>query len=367
MRHELCDSLHELIAPETLTVLTGEPIASVCRQPFVGGHSASGSRFVALETNGGRGPRLVVKQTSPEWDWIARATADERGREAVVWAMGLLDRLPPEIVHPVVACAHDGAGWAILMRDVSAALIPESIWTSGERISRADHRRYLDAFAALHATFWRETPATPDLEDALCSPPHLYTSLSPETGRIEANHPNPVVREIREGWELFWPLVEPDVAVLLQGLLRDPAPLCNALARYPQTLVHGDLRSANLGMLRTGRTRPRVVLLDWHFVGRSVPATDLAWYLALFGPLMPETKHASIAWYRECLHRRLGNDFDHTWWQPQLELSLLGLLVRMGWSFGCLLTLPEYAGYHTWAREELAWWSAQARTGARWL
>nr|MBA3414134.1 phosphotransferase [Chloroflexia bacterium] len=295
MRHEPYATLDELLAPETLSRLSGSAVTSVRREPFVGGHSASGSAFLALATNEGCGPRFVVKRSSPACDWIVRATGDIRGREVLVWTSGLLDHLPPEITHPVLACARDGTGWAILMRDVADDLIPGSASTGGEPIGRADYGRYLDGLAALHAAFW-ETPRLADPDLGLCSPWHLYTTLSLETGRREAAHPNAVVRELWEGWELLATLIAPELADLLDRLATDPGPLCTALARYPQTLVHGDPRVANLGIERTPRRR--VVLLDWHFVGPSIPGKDLAWFLGNMGPRLPATREETIERYR---------------------------------------------------------------------
>ena len=82
-RHELLPSLDELLEPRTLSQLVGAPIATVRRAPLLTAHSTSGSRFLAVGTNDGRGPRFVVKLVSPEWDWVMRATGDDRGREAL--------------------------------------------------------------------------------------------------------------------------------------------------------------------------------------------------------------------------------------------------------------------------------------------
>ena len=124
MGHTPFASIDELLAPEILSRLVGSAITSARRLPFTGGHAASGSHLLAIETNGGDGPRFVLKCVSPEWDWIMRATEDHVGRETLAWTSGLLDRLPPEAAHPIVACAHNGAGGTILMRDVGDTLFP---------------------------------------------------------------------------------------------------------------------------------------------------------------------------------------------------------------------------------------------------
>jgi hypothetical protein len=361
MRHEPLASLDELLAPATLTFLCHEPIRTVRRAPFTGGHSASGSSFLAVETNDGDGPRFVVKLSSPECDWIVRATGDELGRAVLVWASGLLDRMPPEIVHPVVACARNGSGWAILMRDVSDSLIPDATGTT--LISRADHRRYLDSLAALHVAFWDDAVVAP--ASGYSRPANLYRATSPQTGRREADHPNAVMGRLRGGWEAFWTLVAPDVADLLRRLFDDPGPLCTALARYPRTVVHGDPRAANLGIMR--KPRSRVVLIDWHFVGVVPPGVDVAWYLCACGPQLPVARETTIAWYRDRLAYRLGSRFDEAWWRPQMELSLLGQLMRGGWWLAMDAVHEPSAAVRAWNRAELAWWCERAREGARWL
>ena len=363
MHREPLASLQMMLAPEMLMHVSGERIDSVRCAPFTGGHSASGSSFLSVETNDGRGPRFIVKRSSPASDWIVRATGDELGREVLVWTSGLLDRLPAEIVHPVIACAHDeGGGWAILMRDVSDALILEPLGSSP--ISRSDHRRYLDALAALHVAFWDDAAAA-DPALGYCSPAHLYTAFSPETGQREIDHPNEVVSVLREGWDLFWTLVEPDVADLLRQLFEDPGPICAALARYPQTLVHGDPRAANMGIAL--EPKPRVVLIDWHFVGAATPGVDVAWYLWAFGVRLPVARETTIAWYRDRLAHRLGSCFDASWWQPQMELSLLGQLMRGGWGIAWDAVHDPSAELRAWNRQDISWWSEQARAGARWL
>jgi hypothetical protein len=362
MRRTSFPTLDDMLAPEALSRIVGCPIVSARRRPFVDGHSASGSSFLAVETNDAQGPRFVVKLSSPACDWIVRATEDFRGREVLVWESGLLDRLPPEITHPVIACARAREGWAILMHDVSDQLIPDPL--AETPIREVDHRHYLDALAALHAAFWEQSfLAEPSL--GYCSPSHRYTVFSPATGERESEHPNEVLRWIREGWAALWGVIEPDVAALLCGLLGDPAPLCAAMARYPQTLLHGDPRTANIGI--TAEPPPRVVLLDWHLVGPGAPGVDLAWYLTRIAPRVAMSNETSIACYRAALARRLGNRFAEEWWRPQMELSLLGEMLRRGWMHGEIIARHPSAGVRARARESLQWWSERAREGAWWL
>lgn len=362
MRHEPFTSVEEFLAPDVLSALVDAKIDSVRRLPFTGGSSASGSSFLAVETNDGQGPRFIVKLSSPACDWIVRGTEDEIGREVLVWSTGLLDRLPPEITHPVIACARNGEGWAILMHDVSDSLLPDPMGHTP--IDPVDHRRILDALAALHAAFWERTQ-TVDPGLGFCSPWSRYTVFSPATGEREAAHPNPVARQISAGWELLWSLIELDIVEMLRRLVDDPQPLCTAQARYPQTLIHGDPRVANLGIMP--EHEPRVVLIDWHLAGPGVSSVDLAWYLGDVGSKSPVGRETAIAWYRESLAQRLGNRFDESWWQPQLELSLLGELVRSGWSYAWHASHDPNAVIRDGMRHGLRWWSERAREGARWL
>jgi hypothetical protein len=295
-----------------------------------------------------------------------RATDDRLGREALAWTSGLLDRLPPEVTHPIVAAARDGDGWAILMHDVTDALFPPHDPYIGAPIGEADHASFVDALAALHATFWEE-PKADNPMPGLCNPEDRYRAFSPETGRREGNGTDVYPRIIREGWDLLPPLVDPAVANLIVGLASDPRPLTAAQARYPQTIVHGDPRPPNLGRLATGTSAPSVVLLDWHFVGRGIPGVDLTWYLYTTGPGRSLSHEAVIGRYRERLARRLGSRFDEGWWRPQLELSLLGQMVRCGQDMAWAAVRHDSAAVRAWARETLVWWSKQALAGARHL
>ncbi len=165
---------------------------------------------------------------------------------------------------------------------------------------------------------------------------------------------------------MFSSLVAPDVARLVRALVTDPTPLCNALRRYPRTLVHGDWRHANTGVLQGNP--PRIVLLDWQLAAVTPPAVELGRALNTNSVLLPESKEATIARYRDRLAARLGARFDDSWWEPQIALGLLGGFVQDGWAIALKATNWEIgADARDHWRADLDWWSLQAQEGARWL
>lgn len=401
MLHPLDESVEAMLTPERLSVLAGQAISEVRRVPLWADYAKSGSRLSLVETtiparqqtrtshgapgDGGLpdsspGPCFVLKQISSAWDWQMRATDDRLGRAVTLWQQGMLDRLPAEIEHAVVACAVDEpppatdhgrgsiqpSGWAILMRDFRGLMLPYA------RFSFEDNAFFLEAMAALHATFF-EARELVDPGLGLCQLPQVYGIFSPATGWREAGLADEVPKRILEGWALLPSLVEPDVATVILDLLEDPGPLCAALARYPHTLVHGDWRHANQGLLTaeagaaSGPPR-RLVLLDWQLAAVGPPAIDMGRCLATNSALLPGTKEETIAVYREQLASRLGSRFNDAWWQPQLELGLLGGFLQDGWAVALKATHWHIGAdaRDRW-RADLQWWSQQVRAGLRWL
>jgi len=348
-----------MLAPESLSMLAGQPVTSVRRTPLQAEYAKSGSHLMAVETNNGQGPRYILKHILPAQDWQIRATDDQHCRSVSLWQYGFLDRLPPQIEHAIVACALDGEGRAILMEDVSITLLPYS------RLSVADNELTLNAMAALHATFFEATELN-DPALGLCTLQHVYTMFSPQTGWREAGGSDEIPRRILEGWELVKTLVEPDVAGIVETLLDDPTPLCEALNRYPQTLIHGDWRHANQGLRRGEQTR--VILLDWQLAAVAPPSVELGRYLGTNSALLPVSKEETLAYYRQRLAHRLGPRFDEDWWQPQLEVGLLGGFIQDGWAIALKATHWHIGtGARDHWQADLRWWSEQVRAGAGWL
>jgi hypothetical protein len=348
-----------MLVPERLTRFAGEPIADAHVVPLPDVDSKSGSSILAVETNGGAGPRFVLKRISLEADWIMRATEDWRCREVSLWQTGTLDRLPHEIEHAVLAAALDGSGWALLMRDVGDTLIS---WADQPETPLApdDNAAVLDSLAALHTSFW-EASSVPATDLGLCSLRNRYTVMSPSSAR-KWQLPYAWPRWLTDGWQQLRDFVTADVAVVLYALLENPEPLCAALRRYPHTLIHGDPRVTNIGLIREADAG--IVLLDWALAGIGPPGIDLAWYLA---DLIPPTSYDdAVADYRESLARRLGTRFAEDWWLPQLELSLLGCILQFGWAIAEQMSLGYPQMVLHWSLHG-DWWCEQVRRGARWL
>jgi hypothetical protein len=339
-----------------LAALTGRPVSDARLVALPAPESAySGSRLLAVETNGGIGPRLLVKRIAPAWDYFMRVTDDERGREMLAWHTGLLDRLPPELGHAVLACAHDGDGWAILMRDVGPSLLARRAV-----VSATDHAAILDGMAAFHATFWEQT-ALVDPEQGFNHPWHHYHIISPAAALRDPDPSGVMPRIVRDGWDALPALVGDELAGTLLALATDPGALLAAFARYPRTVVHADFRHANIGVERL--PGPRAIVLDWALIGPGPATLDVIWYLIHLGSRSPAAVEDSLATYRRQLAMRLGARFDERWWQPLLELGYLGGLIRYGWIAARALHVARDEAARARIQAEMAPWIARARLG----
>ncbi len=329
-----------------MTELTPRPVArsvdelldrATSRVPMVAADSKSGATFERVEIDG---ERYVLKHVSLDDDWIARAMGDVGTSTVRVWSSGLLDLVPDCIDHTYAGAALEGSRGAVLMRDVGSLLVPE-----GETpVSEDDHVAFLDHLAALHAAFWGwndDVGLTPFSNRFFLFSPWM---IACEQAR---GFPQPVPVIARDGWERLSNL-SPGVAAILEPLCLDPSPVVAGLEATPPTLVHGDSKMGNLGRHPDGRT----ILIDWALPGQSVGGMELAHYLALNRARIPEgfTPEMTIAEYRAALERR-GIDTG-AWWERQLGLSLLGIMVLLGWEKA--LGPPE----------DLAWWEQRVLEGA---
>ena len=105
------------------------------------------------------------------------------------------------------------------------------------------------------------------------------------------------------------------------------------LSRLPQTLIHGDIRRANVAALPSGG----ISLFDWDFAAQAPAAADLAWYWLLhfwcYPPgdgLAPEDREPLRAYYVQRLNEELGGRLDLQAFERAWELSWLKVLAQVG-------------------------------------
>jgi len=313
------------------------------REPFRTADAKSGSHFERVEVDG---ERCVLKLMHVDDDWIARSLGDVGCRALRMWTSGMLDAFPPCVDHAVVGAAaglgRHGWGAALLMHDVGGRLVPPGDEPVGPEL----HAAFLDHMAALSARFWgwRDTVGlTPAVT--------RWTFFGDAMLAIERARgwPDAVPPIAARGWARFAERAPADVAAVVADVRAAPWALAEAVAATPATFLHGDWKMGNLGSHLDGRT----IALDCAYPGEGPACNELAWYLAVNRARLPEPKEDAMARFRRRLEAH-GVATDG-WWERQLDLCLLGAVVQFGWE----KALGD--------EDELGWWCARAREGARWL
>jgi hypothetical protein len=289
------------------------------------------------------GEPFIVKHVHVDGDWTMRFNGDIGCHPAQVWQSGLMDVVPERIDHGVVGVAaglgRNGWGAAILMRDVSAAMVPPG----DDLLDLDQHVSLIDDLAALSARMWgwSDDVGLVPLDSRWTWFNHA--SLAVEEAR---GWPDPVPKIASHGWQKFEQHAPRDVFDVIDSLRWDPAPLVASVRSTPLTFVHGDWKLGNLGTTADGHT----VLIDWTYPGESPCCYELTWYLAINRARMPMSKEDTVDRFRSSLERA-GIDTSR-WFERQLSLSFLAALVVFGWE----KALGDGDG--------LGWWCDRAREGA---
>ena len=317
------------------------------RQPFVNPDGRSAAAFERVWIHD---VPHVVKYLHLDHDFTMRVSGDLACRPVRAWAAGLLDAAPSLVDHAIVGAAvgygRNGWGAALLMRDVSAELLP-----SGEApIPPDQHATFVDHVAGFCAATWgwRDDPAS---GPGLLPYPARWAWFGHAAidGERALGWPEHVPRLAAEGWLRFAERAPAELARLVDDLRHDVSPLAGKLRETPSCLLHGDVKASNAGLAGDGRT----VLIDWAYVGEGPACHELAWHLALDRARLPVSKEATSEAFRLALGRH-GVE-TAPWWDRQLGLCLLGAVVQFGWE----KALGD--------ADELAWWCDAALAGATWL
>jgi len=309
------------------------------RSPVQFDDSKSGARFERVVLDG---EHFFVKHVDLRDDWIMRQTGDVGCIPVRVWESGAFDLLPASIDHATVGAAREGARGAVLLRDVGEWLVRPG----DDPIDADRHLLFLGHLAELHAGTWGWHD-----DVGLLPAANRYSFFGPAALACEGElgFPSPVPRIATEGWRRLDD-ASPELADALRPLRDAPWPLLDALAETPTAFLHGDTKLANVGTRPDGRT----ILIDWSQTGEGPPLAEIVHQLALNRARIPPelARDATVDAYRAGLERH-GVD-TAPWFERQLALCLVGVMLQLGW---------EKAFDET--GRELAWWRDRTVDTAR--
>jgi hypothetical protein len=292
--------------------------------------------------DGGRVSRGVFSLRSDAGAFVLQRCGAERWRaelfgmtynEPALWLCGATRALPAPLACPTIDVAFDadhGECW-MLMDDVSHGIAPRGSF------DEAGCRRLLETTARLHAHYW-------DRDDELAALPLL--SLEQHTriftdpcaavgGRLEAAR---WIEQVLDKVTLFRTYVPVLLDVLGSAdadfyldLCQHPQRWFGPLSRAPKTLIHGDLRRANIALLAS-----TVTLFDWDFASRAPAAADIAWYAFLhfwcYPPRdgrTPAEREPLLSYYRQRLAAELGPRFHEPAFERAWQLSWLKAFAQL--------------------------------------
>ena len=138
----------------------------------------------------------------------------------------------------------------------------------------------------------------------------------------------------------------------------------------PSTLIHGDLKLANVGIASDGALE----LIDWQMVSVAPLAVELGWFLVSNVASLPLPPDEILERYRSKLRDAVaGNEKDRGWagadptldWDAQVDAAILvGLLLR-GWRKGADTEAGVVHASGVSAGDDLAWWCERAVEASR--
>ena len=299
----------------------------------------SGARITSIEQGD---QRYILKRLRRDDDWIMRVTDDISGREAQFAGSPLLARVAASVGVPSLDGSYDGDGWAVLMRDIAALLVPDEVV-----LSDAELDVVLSRLAALHADFWEDPLA--DAGIAWCGARQRLSILTPATGRLHLSEGRDF--GVERGWKTFERLAPEPAVRLVRALWADLSPLLGTIEALPHTLLHGDVKFGNIGL-----AGGELHLFDWAVVMRAPVALEIAWIPGVNARRVPDPFEV-IDRYGAHLERALGTQrFGAADWPKQRAVAHIGALLLLGWA----KALDAEGG----RPDELRYWSDAAVEGA---
>jgi hypothetical protein len=337
-----------------------EPLAEVLRR-----NGLAGKREQPFPNDGWSGAslsllhrgreRFVLKRDSLARDWIAQSTADGPVlREAWFAADG--PPLPSPIRAPYLGAGVDGDEFWMLMPDLTGVLFD---WDAPISVEELD--RVLDGLAKVHGYPW----SVPEvLEPGPWCPLRERVTLICRASLERPGAARDTVGDrILPGWDAFDRHAPAPACDLINSLGEDPRPLLDALETLPSTLIHGDLKLANVGIEPDGT----IDLVDWQMVSVAPIAVELGWFLVSNVASLPLPPDQILARYASRLVHAIADAEDDGRRGSGAGLDrdgvdaavLVGLLLR-GWRKGADAEAGVVHASGVTAADDLAWWCERA-------
>jgi hypothetical protein len=305
-----------------------DPADPLTLEPLLGGRT--GAEVVKL----GCGAKSYVVKTVPRVNWRGAGSGCPEGGEPRLWLSGVTAHLPPSVRWPVLDVSLDAKSdcYRILMEDVSAGIRARG------RFTRADSRQLLLALARMHALgyeqAWLERAPLPNVVGTarLFAEPLLRSAGAPSCSEpwvAEVLRDFPVIGACVPG---FLELLGPRLSDAYLALVADDS-WRSRLRAAPATLLHGDLRRANIAF-----EAGVVALIDWELAAVGPPASDIQWHVFLHdwayppdGTVDADRGDALRDFYLHALEQALGRRIDRAAFVDTWALAWIKVVVSIGY------------------------------------